>query len=758
MNRQTGIALFAALISGLAAAVILIAVMSSPSEAVPDVSLDADAVSAAVLDAAFTLFPAAAPGTPPPSSADGVGAFDPDTATWHLRTRAGDPTVFTFGAPGSIPLMGDWNGDGFDTVGTYDPETATVTLRNTNSAGEADLLYTLGLSGDIPIAGNFDGDDTDTVSVFRPSDGFVYVYNTSGSDIGEPVATYTPANSAGYLFAADFNGDGTDTIGSWESATGTVAISTAAGALDSEFTFAAAGTRFFVGDWTGDGTDTPGSFDPATATVHLRYENTDGGPDETYPWGTSSWLPVAGHFGDLTSAVTVEVNGAPPSLEWAVESLYLELGDAPHFDGEASGQFTSASVTEDLAVEGIATTAAAYGGQVAVVTTDTDTILAVSDDGWTWSVVGGTLPSRGFSAASTSPRFVTIIGSDWSVFNGVPPTDPTKTFADSIHIYAVNAAGDKGAIVGIPRDTAMPSDGPLSFEGWEKINNTMRDQGPQVPTAVLANETGLPIEGYFTTSFGSRITGFPGFEDIIDEMGGIDFLVPYSVPSQCVSDPPPTATATVGDIHIDGRGSLSLSRERKCIPPIVYSGNTLRTATQGILMKAAVAEVQKLGIAALPSLLDIMDDYVTTDLSYEDVLTLAETLFNIYPGEMPTLTPSDIDKYGYDAYNFNPGDLPNVVVDGCWGFLDDNPFTQYHVSGNYGTFADLADGVLDTYPIYEYNSGDPASPFACPWLLDSTVTRLAGSNRYATAAEISKSKFSPGAPVAYVATGLNFPD
>ncbi|MEA3502618.1 MAG: cell wall-binding repeat-containing protein, partial [Actinomycetota bacterium] len=39
-----------------------------------------------------------------------------------------------------------------------------------------------------------------------------------------------------------------------------------------------------------------------------------------------------------------------------------------------------------------------------------------------------------------------------------------------------------------------------------------------------------------------------------------------------------------------------------------------------------------------------------------------------------------------------------------------------------------------------------------------TVTRLAGSNRYATAAEISKSKFSPGVPVAHISTGLNFPD
>lgn len=38
------------------------------------------------------------------------------------------------------------------------------------------------------------------------------------------------------------------------------------------------------------------------------------------------------------------------------------------------------------------------------------------------------------------------------------------------------------------------------------------------------------------------------------------------------------------------------------------------------------------------------------------------------------------------------------------------------------------------------------------------VTRLAGENRYATAAAISAATYAPGVPVAYLATGLDFPD
>ncbi|MCV0403479.1 MAG: cell wall-binding repeat-containing protein [Chloroflexi bacterium] len=56
---------------------------------------------------------------------------------------------------------------------------------------------------------------------------------------------------------------------------------------------------------------------------------------------------------------------------------------------------------------------------------------------------------------------------------------------------------------------------------------------------------------------------------------------------------------------------------------------------------------------------------------------------------------------------------------------------------------------------------------SCPWSAigrgsvhcpPSWVKRLAGSDRYATAAAISRASFTPGVPVAYVATGTNYPD
>ncbi len=45
-----------------------------------------------------------------------------------------------------------------------------------------------------------------------------------------------------------------------------------------------------------------------------------------------------------------------------------------------------------------------------------------------------------------------------------------------------------------------------------------------------------------------------------------------------------------------------------------------------------------------------------------------------------------------------------------------------------------------------------------PYATSGVVTRIAGSDRYATAARTSAAVFTPGVPVAYVATGASFPD
>lgn len=68
-----------------------------------------------------------------------------------------DIKAFVFGNAGSKPIAGDWNGDGITTIGVFDQTTGVMSLRNTNNAGNGDIVFNFGANGDIPLAGDWDG-------------------------------------------------------------------------------------------------------------------------------------------------------------------------------------------------------------------------------------------------------------------------------------------------------------------------------------------------------------------------------------------------------------------------------------------------------------------------------------------------------------------------------------------------------------------------------------------------------------------------
>ena len=71
----------------------------------------------------------------------------------NTNTAGNADLAFAFGSPGDIPVTGDWNGDGIDTIGMY--RNGVYYLRNTNTAGNADLAFTYGSTGDIPVTGKW---------------------------------------------------------------------------------------------------------------------------------------------------------------------------------------------------------------------------------------------------------------------------------------------------------------------------------------------------------------------------------------------------------------------------------------------------------------------------------------------------------------------------------------------------------------------------------------------------------------------------
>src|SRR5207244_2407736 len=117
---------------------------------------------------------------------DTIGAFDPLSARWYLRNSnsQGAPSVtpFAFGAPGFVPVAGDWAGDGRTTVGVFDPASARWYLRNNNAAGAPDIApFAFGVPGWTPVVGDWDGNGTTTIGVVDPALEPWYLRNSNSS-------------------------------------------------------------------------------------------------------------------------------------------------------------------------------------------------------------------------------------------------------------------------------------------------------------------------------------------------------------------------------------------------------------------------------------------------------------------------------------------------------------------------------------------------------------------------------------------------
>lgn len=88
----------------------------------------------------------------------------------HLGPGAAEDRTFTFGSgtwPNTIPVAGDWDGNGVDGIGTYTYATGEWNLRDTATAGPADggtFTFVAG-AGSYPVVGDWDGDAVDGIGV-----------------------------------------------------------------------------------------------------------------------------------------------------------------------------------------------------------------------------------------------------------------------------------------------------------------------------------------------------------------------------------------------------------------------------------------------------------------------------------------------------------------------------------------------------------------------------------------------------------------
>jgi len=241
------------------------------------------------------------------------------------------------------------------------------------------------------------------------------------------------------------------------------------------------------------------------------------------------------------------------------------------------------------------------------VTFGEDVTLAVKEA--TWRVVGGWWPSIGRAEPELGgkPRFMLALGSD-----ARPGEDVGRSRGDAIHVLGIDGAGG-GGVLGLARDLWVP----LAGGGQGKLNSALTFGGPDGFLETVKALTGVPIEGYV-------VTGFQGFEAMIDEWGGIPIFIPKAVTEKG------QLVIPEGNNHFAGAAALDYARLRHDLP----NGDFDRSLHQGELVLAAAIKARMAGIGSVPASLSIADKQVLTNLSPEQVLTFAAAFYRLDPTQV----------------------------------------------------------------------------------------------------------------------------
>ena len=116
----------------------------------------------------------------------GIGLYDYNRRVFTVRLPNLTKKATAFGAAGTQPVTGDWNGDSITDFGSFDPRTATWVLRTVVAGKVSTATFRYGTAWDIPVTGDWSGDRATEVGVWRPSTAQFYKRVVTGPRTSSP--------------------------------------------------------------------------------------------------------------------------------------------------------------------------------------------------------------------------------------------------------------------------------------------------------------------------------------------------------------------------------------------------------------------------------------------------------------------------------------------------------------------------------------------------------------------------------------------
>jgi LCP family protein required for cell wall assembly len=195
--------------------------------------------------------------------------------------------------------------------------------------------------------------------------------------------------------------------------------------------------------------------------------------------------------------------------------------------------------------------------------------------------------------------------------------DETNARSDTIILASIDNELKKAVLVWIPRDTRIYTSSPS-----KKINMVNQLKGPKGSCREVEKLLEVPVDYYI-------VTNFTGFERIIDILGGVYLNVDINLSSYSSE-----VYFEKGYHRLSGKQALKYARYRERI-----EGDIGRTQRQQNLLQALRKQFfKKETIAKLPELLEELRQNVQTNISFSDMLFLANIALKINEDNIITQT------------------------------------------------------------------------------------------------------------------------
>jgi LCP family protein required for cell wall assembly len=195
--------------------------------------------------------------------------------------------------------------------------------------------------------------------------------------------------------------------------------------------------------------------------------------------------------------------------------------------------------------------------------------------------------------------------------------------SDTMIIVAINPGQKRTLMMSIERDIKVDI---IGYGSKNKMNAAYAFGGVGMAMDTIESYVGIPIDHFVTVNMG-------GLQTLVDAVGGIEVENDLNFTYEGTHFP-------VGTLQLNGETALKFSRMRYTDPNGDY-GRQMRQqkVIQGVINKALSIN----GVAGYQGILDAMGGSMKTDLSFDDMMTLAVN----YRSALDTIERDQIKGSGY---------------------------------------------------------------------------------------------------------------